>query len=165
MKCTPGQLVRGLLLATNAGALLAMALITSLDVIGRYVANVPLPAAYEWVQLAMAVMVFAGLPIATAQREHVTVGLLEGALPPLAARLRRLLVDLLSAAFLAALGVYLALLAVRFARSAESLMLTGIPLAPLAWAMAVAAIGSAATVLWQLLRPGARQEQRHGEAT
>jgi TRAP-type C4-dicarboxylate transport system permease small subunit len=56
--------------------LFAMMLVTFIDVIGRYLLSRPLPGAFEIIQIMMAVLIFAGLPLVSAKEEHVTVDLI-----------------------------------------------------------------------------------------
>lgn len=59
-------------------AMLLLVSITFVDVIGRYLFSRPLPGAFEWQEVLMAVAIFTGLPLVTIDREHVTVGIFEG---------------------------------------------------------------------------------------
>lgn len=60
---------------------LLMMLVTVVDVIGRYVFNAPLLGALEMTEVLMGLLVFMGMPLATARREHITISLLGDALP------------------------------------------------------------------------------------
>ncbi len=51
---------------------------TFVDVVGRYVFNAPLPGAFELVEFFLALTIFSGLPLVTADRGHITVSLFEG---------------------------------------------------------------------------------------
>lgn len=68
----------GRLLAIVAGIMiLFMMVVTTIDVIGRDVFNVPLFGAFEMTEILMGLVIFAGMPLTTAAREHITVNLLE----------------------------------------------------------------------------------------
>lgn len=57
--------------------LMALMLITCIDVVGRYVFNNPLPGSVELTQIGMALMVFAAMPVVTWRGGHVVVDLLD----------------------------------------------------------------------------------------
>lgn len=118
-------------------ALAAMALVTVLDVTGRYLLNAPLPGSYELVGLLLAVTVFAALPLATARREHVVVDLLDHVLPRPLAALQAGVTALVAAAALAALAWQLWVRGQRLAADNAATNLLEIPLAPFAFFMAV----------------------------
>jgi TRAP-type C4-dicarboxylate transport system permease small subunit len=72
----------GRVLSTIAGAMiLVMMVVTTVDVVGRDVFNVPLFGAFEMTEILMGLVIFAGMPLTTAAREHVTVNLLETVVP------------------------------------------------------------------------------------
>lgn len=121
---------------TVAAALAAMAAVTGLDVVGRYLFNAPLPGSYELVGLLLAVVVFAALPVATARREHVVVDVLDHLLPRRLVALQAGLTGLLAATALAALAWQLWLRGLRLAADNAATNLLAIPLAPVALFMA-----------------------------
>lgn len=132
--------------------LLAMMAVTFVDVIGRYLFNAPLPGAFELTEVLLALVVFVGLPIVTARREHVTVDLLTGKLPDGPRAVLAWLATL-------ATGAVLALLAWRLATSARDLssygdatVYLGIPLGPVAGVMAGLTALSAVIAAVLLLR-------------
>ena len=55
----------------------AMMVLTFLDVAGRQGFNAPVPAAFEITELMMGFTVYLGLPVISARREHLTIGLLD----------------------------------------------------------------------------------------
>lgn len=68
----------GRILATIAGGMiLVMMVVTTIDVIGRDVFNMPLFGGYEMTEILMGLVIFAGMPATTAMREHITVNLIE----------------------------------------------------------------------------------------
>lgn len=126
------------LLLLSVLILLAMAVITFLDVTGRYLFNAPLQGAFELIGMGMALLIFTALPEVTARGAHVAVSL-AGFLPPrIQAVLRVMMAVLISAAF--------CILAWRLFEHGERMsdygdyaMFTGIPYAPVAFFMAVCA--------------------------
>ena len=139
------QLVAALLL-------LVMMAVTFVDVIGRYVFNSPLPGAFELTEVLLALVVFVGLPIVTARREHVTVDLLTGRLP---GRLRQGLARAALAVTAGVLAVFawrLALLGRDYSSYGDATVYLGIPLGPVAVVMAVLAGISAFVAALLILR-------------
>ena len=67
----------GLKVAVTA-TLLCIAVITFVDVVGRYIFSSPIPGAFEIQEFGMGVLIFSGLPLITAHRGHITVSLIEG---------------------------------------------------------------------------------------
>ena len=71
----------GRVLSVVAGAMiLVMMVVTTIDVGGRYFFNTPLFGAFEITEILMGLVVFGGMPLTTAAREHITVNFLENAL-------------------------------------------------------------------------------------
>ncbi len=140
-------LAERLLEAVMAAFLLAMALITGIDVIGRYVFNAPLSGGYEIVQYLMAVSVFAALPLAARAEGHLTIDLFTGRLTPRARRWHRVVMLAVSALVLAFLAWRMGAQAqVMSSRQMVSGSL-GLPLAPVGWTMTALAWLSVAVTL------------------
>lgn len=77
--------------AVAAVSLVALAVLTFVDVIGRYIFHAPVPGAVELIQGLMALLMFGALACATRANEHVRVDMLVDRLPkPAQGALRRL---------------------------------------------------------------------------
>ncbi len=122
---------------TVALALAAMVVVTVVDVTGRYLLNAPLPGTYELVGLLLAVTVFAALPLATLRREHVVVDVLDHVLPRRLVALQAGSTALFAATALGALAWQLWVRGGRLALDNAATNLLAIPLAPLAFFMAI----------------------------
>jgi TRAP-type C4-dicarboxylate transport system permease small subunit len=85
-------------------AIFALAVITFVDVLARYVFNSPIPGAYEVSELVMGVMIFAALPVVTWRGAHITVDFLDMFTPRRIAGWRDSLMFLLSSVVVAVLG-------------------------------------------------------------
>lgn len=146
--------------------LLAMMLITTVDVAGRYLLASPLPGAFELTQVLLAATIFAGLPLVTLRESHVAVTLLSGRLRGRAAELHAALSNLLSLVAFAVIARQLAIQAMRLASYGDTTSLLRIPMAPLAWGMAVlagvSAIVLAALCVAHLRAAGGRWAPRGG---
>lgn len=79
-----------------AVALFILMVMTFLDVLLRSVLNNPIESATELTRLLMAITVFSALPVISWRGKHVVVDLLDPAFPPGLARLRDIIVDLVS---------------------------------------------------------------------
>jgi TRAP-type C4-dicarboxylate transport system permease small subunit len=65
-------------LGVAASAILfAMMLLTFVDVVGRYLLNRPLRGGFEITELALLVLIFAGLPLVSRADEHVTMDFID----------------------------------------------------------------------------------------
>jgi TRAP-type C4-dicarboxylate transport system permease small subunit len=70
-------------LGIAASALLfCMMLLTFCDVVGRYLLNRPIRGAFEVTELALLVLIFAGLPLVSHGDEHVTMDFIDRLLGP-----------------------------------------------------------------------------------
>jgi TRAP-type C4-dicarboxylate transport system permease small subunit len=66
-----------LLGAAAAAILMAMMLITVVDVVARYVFNRPLRGAFEVTELMLVVLIFAGLPLVSFTDEHAVMDFID----------------------------------------------------------------------------------------
>lgn len=128
-------IVERMLEALMAAFLLAMALITGADVVGRYFLNAPIPGGYEIVQYLMALSVFAALPLATRADGHLTISLFTDRLHGRTRRVHRVVVLLVSSVTLAFLAWRMGAQADVLARRQMTSGSLGLPLAPIAWSM------------------------------
>jgi TRAP-type C4-dicarboxylate transport system permease small subunit len=126
-----------LLGAALALAMFGMMAVTFVDVVGRYLFNMPVPGASELVQLLMATVVAAGLPLVTHARQHVTVDLFSQAFRGQ----MKLIVDAsiigFSATVLGFVAVLLAQQGQALHSARASSIYLGLPTAPVAWMLAV----------------------------
>lgn len=89
--------------------LLALAVITFIDVVGRNLLAMPLTGSFDIISYMMAVLVFAAAPAVTRSRSHVVVDLLDPFCPTWLARARSAAIELLSAGILFLIAWRLAL--------------------------------------------------------
>ena len=64
----------------GAVMILAMMTVTAIDVAGRYFLGKPIGGAFEVTEILMGLVIFAGMPLATARREHIAIDLFDTAL-------------------------------------------------------------------------------------
>ncbi len=126
--------------AVAAAVLFAMMAVTAVDVVGRYFFNSPLQGGYEFTQLLMLSLVFAGLPTVTRRSDHVSVGLFNHLFRGTIGVVRDAIVALIVAVAAAYLAWRLYLLGGRFAGFGDVTATSRIPLAPFAYAGAGAMV-------------------------
>ena len=74
-----------------------MVIVTCIDVIGRYFFAAPLLGAHEMITLAMGIMIYLGMPLVTASREHLVVDLAGSVLSPNGKRIQQIVVNAIAA--------------------------------------------------------------------
>lgn len=84
--------------------LFCMMTLTFVDVVARYVFNRPLRGAFEVTELLLLVLIFAGLPLVTHAREHVTMDFIDRLLAGRARELMQRAVQLACAAIMLTLA-------------------------------------------------------------
>jgi TRAP-type transport system small permease protein len=77
--------------------LFSMMLLTFVDVAGRYVFDMPLPAAYEMIAFVMPGIIFCALPHVNLNEGHVTIDLLDHFIPDTVKRWQSVFINLFSA--------------------------------------------------------------------
>jgi TRAP-type C4-dicarboxylate transport system permease small subunit len=92
--------VEGLLGVAASAILLAMMLLTVVDVVARYVFSRPLRGAFEVTELMLLVLIFAGLPLVSFTDEHAVMDFVDRVLGPRALRGLTGLVHAVSAGFM-----------------------------------------------------------------
>lgn len=116
--------------------LVLLAVITTVDVVGRYVFNAPLQGAYESSELLLAVLVFSCLPRVTWHRQHLTVSMIDSLLKRRGLRIQRAVVALVTTVALATLAWHLWQLAAQKAEYGDMSHALQTPIAPFAYAAA-----------------------------
>lgn len=110
-----------------------------IDVGGRYLFNRPVGWVYEFVQHALVVIVFFGLPWLARERGHVTIDLMTEVLPPSARKVLRVVSSFATAAVCALVGFTACAVALDSMR--RGVETTGIYPIQRAWLIAAIAIG------------------------
>ena len=136
------------------GALLfaLMALLTFIDVVGRYVFARTLPGGYDLSQQLQAIVIFWGMALATYDRSHIGVDILWERLRPAAQQRMDKVSDIVCALAFAAIFVCSALQVPKMIRSSEIIPDLGVAL----WVFSVVALlGIALAVVGALLAASA----------
>lgn len=127
----------GLLQIVVAVMLVAMMLLTVVDVGGRYFFNRPLLGSFEITEMMLACLVFCTLPLVTLAHEHISVDLFEQAIPARWRKVRDVLVQLLCAVAMLFVARRLAPKAIDASEYGDTTASLLIPLAPMIWLMCV----------------------------
>lgn len=153
------KLLFGLCGLLAASALFSIMSLTLVDVIGRKLWDASLPGALELTELLMVVVIFAALPLVSAQREHVVFDSLDGVLPVTVRRAQQLLVDLLCGALLAGLAWLMAVKASQMGQFGDITAQLKLPLSPFVYAMSALVALTAAVHLVAAFRPGSSSSE------
>lgn len=144
----------------GAAMILAMMVVTSIDVVGRYFLSRPLWGGFEMTEILMGLVVFAGMPIATARREHITIDLFETYLGLRVRSAQAAIGDLVCAVIAAAIAWRMWVRGQGLIAVGETTMQLGMPRGLVACAMAVlmgAAAGVFVAAAWIALRSALRK--------
>lgn len=133
--------------------LIAIMLLTVVDVVARYALNRPVPGASELIEFMLAILVFGTLPLATLAREHIVIDLVDIALSRRAKLLQQAAVQLASIGLLAFIGWRLWARAAELGSHADVTQFLRLPLAPLAYLMSIMSWVSAALLVLLFARP------------
>jgi TRAP-type C4-dicarboxylate transport system permease small subunit len=138
----------GLMSAIPLGLIVVL---TFVDVFARYLISAPIRGSVEIIQYAMALTIFAALPLVTRDREHVTVSLIDGLLGSRALGLKRWLCDGVSFLVLLTLTWRLWIYAGEAIEGERRTIVLALPEGPLVYVMSVFSLVTAAVVLIHLI--------------
>lgn len=122
--------------------------LTFAEVFARYLFSAPIRGSTEIIEYAMALVIFAALPLITKHRGHVSVSLIDGVVRGGMRRVKNVLCDAVSCFALGLLAWRLWLQAVSDQRAKVHTVVLEWPHAPLYYAMAAFAAVSALAMLW-----------------
>ena len=131
-----------------ATLLFFMMALTFVDVIGRYLFNMPVYGGFEMTEVALATMIFAGLPLVTARDEHVTVDLFDRMIPAGIRHLRNTAISVLCAVLLFILSHHVWQKAGDSIRYGDVTAILEIPLGPMVYFMSVMIAATGLVYLW-----------------
>ena len=120
-----------------AVTLFAIMWLTVVDVVSRDVFNISITGLFEITEILMGVLVFAGVPIVTANQGHVSVTLLDPWVGPRLRVVQKVAINLLCMTVLVIFAWRLWLVAERLAEYNDVTLFAHIPLAPVGYFMAV----------------------------
>ena len=116
-----------------------MMALTFADVVFRSIFNTPIEAATELIRIAMAVIVFAALPVISWRSEHISVDLLDRFFSPRMHRIRNGLIAIICGLMLLWPAQRVSVLAERAASYGDVTEYLAIPQTYIAWMIAISA--------------------------
>ena len=122
---------------TSAVVLFLMMMITAVDVAGRYLFNKPIAGGFELTEILLAALIYCGLPLVSARREHIVIDTFD---PLFSRQLKRgldMVAEVGCAAALAGVGLLIFIRANRVAEYGDTTSVLKLPLAPVVYVMAV----------------------------
>ena len=137
-------------------ALAIIAVVTFVDVVGRYFFRSSFPFTVELTQLAMAIVVYFGVGLVTHEDAHINADVVTLRLPPRWRALLALITNLLALGFLAVMVWCLWVQADFLLAKGDTTMVWTVPLWPVAFAVAFGSLFLLTGVLLQLLHAWAR---------
>jgi TRAP-type C4-dicarboxylate transport system permease small subunit len=148
------------LLAFCAGAVLvALMLVTVVDVVGRYFFNAPLAGVLDLTQIAVVAMVYLGMAWATWCGAHASISVLYDRLPEPVARMLTRLINACSAALFFVIAWRSAVAGIQIREFGQSSQLLLLPLYPLYWVVVVGCTVTALIFLVQTFNPELREPE------
>ena len=137
----------------SAVVLFLMMMTTAVDVGGRYLFNKPLAGGFELTEIMLAALIYCGLPLVSARREHIVIDTFDGFF---SRRLRRgldIVAEVVCAAALAGVGFLIFKRALRVSEYADTTSVLKLPLAPVVYLMATMIVIAALIHLFLIFVP------------
>jgi TRAP-type C4-dicarboxylate transport system permease small subunit len=140
--------------AAAAVLLFGLMMLTTADVIGRYIFNWPLRGAFEITELLLLALIFAGLPLASRSDEHVTLDFIDMLLGARGRQLLRRLVDLVCGMIILGLACRVWVKAGKIAAYADTTEVLRVPVGPFVYFMAAMVSITGVVHLVKVVLPG-----------
>ena len=122
---------------TSAVVLFAMMLITAVDVAGRYLFNKPIAGGFELTEILLAALIYCGLPLVSARREHIVIDTFDPLFSRAVKRGLDMVAEVVCAVALAGVGWLIFVRAARVAEYGDTTSVLKLPLAPVVYLMGV----------------------------
>jgi TRAP-type C4-dicarboxylate transport system permease small subunit len=117
--------------------LFCLMMLTTADVIGRYIFNWPIRGAFELTELLLLTLIFAGLPLASRADEHVTLDFIDMLLGNSGRLLLRRFVDLFCGLLFLGLAYRVWIKADKIAGYGDTTEVLRVPVGPFVYFMAI----------------------------
>jgi TRAP-type C4-dicarboxylate transport system permease small subunit len=140
--------------AAAAAILLGLMLLTVADVVSRYIFNWPLRGAFEVTELALLVLIFAGLPLASRTGEHATMDFIDALLAERGRRAVVRFVDLFCGFVILGLAWQVWLKAGKIAGYGDTTDALKLPVGPFVYFMAVMVAITGLVHMFKAILPG-----------
>ncbi len=123
--------------AAAAILLFCLMVLTTLDVVGRYIFNWPIRGAFETTELLLLALIFAGLPLASRADEHVTLDFIDMVLSDRGRLLLRRFIDLVCGLLFLGLAYRVWIKADKIAGYGDTTEVLRVPVGPFVYFMAI----------------------------
>ena len=143
-----------------AAVLFGMMMVTAVDVVGRYLFNKPVIGGFEITEIMLATLIYCGLPLVSLRREHIVIDTFDPFFSPRVKRGLDLAAEVVCALTFGGIGVLVFLRARRVAGYGDTTTVLLLPLAPVAYLMAVMIMITALIHLWLVFAPPADEATR-----
>jgi len=121
-----------------AGLLLtSLMLLTTIDVVMRYIFGSPIRGSFELAELLVALLMFSGFPLVSIKNQHVCIDLLDRFFSPMVSRIVDFFAGLACVAIFAGMGLLLLRKASRMTLTGDVTIALSIPLIPFVYVMFV----------------------------
>lgn len=148
----------------SGGALFAIMALTFFDVNGRKLLDHSIPGSLELTELLMVVVIFAAMPLVSQRGEHVVFDSLDSVWPEVVLRAQRVVVQLLCATAMLALGYLMWKTGAQFAINGDTTAQLGISKAPFIYGMAVLCAFTGLVHLGLIVAPAPELAEGEGAA-
>ena len=122
---------------TSAVVLFTMMMVTAVDVAGRYLFNKPIEGGFEVTEILLAALIYCGLPLVSARREHIVIDTFDPMFSRVVKRGLDMVAEVICAVALGGVGWLIFLRAGRVAQYGDTTSVLKLPLAPVVYLMAV----------------------------
>jgi len=136
----------------SAAPLALILLLTFADVLMRYLFAMPVRGSSEMIQFAMALTIFAALPVVTRQREHIVVGIISDLVRGRVRMVKLLFCDGLSLLALGLMTWRLGIQAFEYIDSKSATIVLRLEMAPLAFVMCAFSLVTCVVVALQMVQ-------------
>ena len=136
----------------SAAPLALILLLTFADVLMRYLFAMPVRGSSEMIQFAMALTIFAALPVVTRQREHIVVGIISDLVRGRVRMVKLLFCDGLSLLALGLMTWRLGIQAFEYIDSKSATIVLRLEMAPLAFLMCAFSLVTCVVVALQMVQ-------------
>jgi TRAP-type C4-dicarboxylate transport system permease small subunit len=140
---------------TAATVLFLMMMITAVDVTGRYLFNKPVNGGFEITELLLAMLIYCGLPLVSARREHIVIDTFDPFFSRGFKRFLDIVAEILCTIAFGGIAFLIFLRAERIAGYGDTTNVLKLPLAPVAYVMAAMLAITALIHLWLIFVPQA----------
>ena len=137
--------------------LFGMMVLTFFDVVGRYLLNKPIRGAFEITELALLVLIFAGLPLVSHADEHVTMDFIDRILPSRVAQAWIRFMHVICAAIMFFLAWQVWIKASRLSSYGDTTDVLRIAIGPFVYFMAAMIALTGLVHLYKIYAPGDRR--------